>query len=118
MIASCGMRASLVRDHREDRGADEREAEADPVDRRRVRIAAGARQQHRDRRAERGDLREREVDEDDAALDDVHAEIGVDAGQDQAGDERRRQELEDLPDREIAHYLRRPVSLIADAPAG
>ena len=49
--------------------------------------------QQRDRRAERRDLRQREVDEDDAALDDVDAEVGVDAGQDQAGDERRRQEL-------------------------
>ena len=59
-----------------------------------MRIAAGERQQQRDRRAERGDLREREVDEDDAALDDVHAEVGVDAGQDQARDERRREELD------------------------
>jgi hypothetical protein len=69
-----------------------------------MRIAARDRQQQRDRRAERGDLREREVHEDDAALDDVDAEIGVDAGQDQARDERRREEL---PHGEILH---RPTS--------
>ena len=44
--------------------------------------------------AERRDLRERQVDEDHAALDDVHAEVGVNAGQNQAGDERRRQKLQ------------------------
>ena len=58
-----------------------------------VRVAAGDRQQQRDRRAERGDLRQREIDEDHAALDDVDAEIGVNAGQDQAGGEGRRQKL-------------------------
>ena len=82
-------------DRREDRRADEREQEADPVDRRRVRIAAEPRQQDRDRRAERGNLRQREVDEDDAPLDDVHAEVRVDAGDDQAGDERRREKRQD-----------------------
>ena len=60
-----------------------------------MRIAARDRHQQRDGGAERRDLREREVDEDDPALDDVHAQVGVDARQDQAGDERRRQELED-----------------------
>ena len=49
----------------------------------------------RHRRAERRDLRQRQVDEDHAALDDVHAEVGVDAGEDQAGGKRRRQELQD-----------------------
>ena len=57
-------------------------------------IAARERQQQRDRGAERGDLREREVDEDDAPLHDVDAEIGVDAGEDQAGGEGREQEAE------------------------
>ena len=52
---------------------------------------------HGDRGAERRDLREREVHEDDAALDDVQAEIGVDARDDQAGDDRRRQKLKDRP---------------------
>ena len=51
----------------------------------------------RDGRAERGDLRERQIHEDHAAFDDVHAQIGVDAGQNQAGDERRSQELEHRP---------------------
>ena len=46
-------------------------------------------------RAQRRDLRQREVDEDDAALDDVHAEVGVDAGEDEAGDEGGQQQLED-----------------------
>ena len=76
-------------DRRKHERADEGEHQADPVDDRRVRVAVGERQQQRDRRAERRDLRERQVDEDDAALDDVDAEIGVDAGQDQAGDKRR-----------------------------
>ena len=40
-------------------------------------------------RAQRRDLRQRQVDEDDAALDDVDAEVGVDAGEDQASDEGR-----------------------------
>ena len=68
-----------------------------------MRVAARERQQQRDRRAERGDLRERQVDEDDAALDDVHAEVGVDAGEDQAGDEGRREELQDV---EVHRHLR------------
>jgi hypothetical protein len=79
---------------REHERADEREREADPVDDPAVWIAAGNRQQQRDRRAERRDLRERQVHEDDAALHDVHAEIGVDAGEDQTRDERRRQKLQ------------------------
>ncbi len=58
-------------------------------------IAAGKWQQHRHRRAERGDLRQRQVDEDHAAFDDVHAEVGVNTGQDQARDKRRREELQD-----------------------
>ena len=48
-----------------------------------------------DRPAERRDLGEREVHEDDAALDDVDAEIGVDPGQDEARDERGEQDFED-----------------------
>ena len=87
MIASCGMRASCPLIIAKIDRADEREAEAHPVDRRRVRVVALTAQQ-RDRRAERRDLREREVDEDHAALDDVQAEVGVDAGDDQAGGER------------------------------
>ena len=57
----------------------------------RVEVVAG---EQRDGRAERGDLREREVDEDDPALDHVHAEVGVDAGQDEAGQKRAERETE------------------------
>src|SRR6185369_4010754 len=84
-------------DRGKDRGADEREREAGPVDGARMRIAVRPGQQDRHRRAERGDLGEREVDEDDSPLDDVNAEIRVDAGDDQAGHERREQELQDVP---------------------
>ncbi len=52
---------------------------------------------HRNRRAERRDLRQREVDEDHPSLDDVQAEIGVNAGDDQARGDRRRQELQNAP---------------------
>jgi hypothetical protein len=55
-----------------------------------VRIALARRQQQRHGRPQRRDLGEREVDEDHAPLDDVHAEIGVDAGQDQARRKGRR----------------------------
>ena len=80
-----------------------------------MRIAAGQGHQQRDRGAERRDLREREVDEDDAPLDDVHAEVGVDAGQDQAGDERRGQKANDLGESDIWHNRaqRAPVFLMA-----
>ena len=60
----------------------------------RVWIAVRERHQQRDGGAERRNLRERQIDEDDAALDDVHAQIGVDAGEDQAGGERRREKRE------------------------
>jgi hypothetical protein len=79
---------------RKDQRADEGKRQADPVDDGRVRIAVGDWQENANRRAERGDLREREVDEDDAPLDDVHTEIGVDAGQDQARHEWRGEELQ------------------------
>ena len=49
--------------------------------------------------AQRGDLREREVDEDHASLDDVDAEVGVDSRQDEARDEGGEEDLED------AHFL-------------
>jgi hypothetical protein len=74
-----------------------------------VRVPAGERQQDRDRGAERGDLGEREVDEDDAPLDHVHAQVGVYPGEDQAGDERRREKPEDV---EVHGYLA-PVSWMA-----
>ena len=43
----------------------------------------------------------------------MDAEIGVDAGQDQAGDKRRRQELADLAERQVALIV--PVAVF-DAP--
>ena len=42
-----------------------------------------------DRGAERGDLGQGEVHENDPALDDVYAEIGVYSGEDEARDKRR-----------------------------
>ncbi len=81
MIASCGIRARWPRIVEKTAAPMNVNAEADPVDRRRMRIAAGDRQQDGDRRAKRRDLRQRQVHEDDAALDDVHAEIGVNARQ-------------------------------------
>ena len=96
-------------DRREDERAEKGEREADPVDDRRVRIAAGDREQDRDRRAERRNLRQRQIDEDDAALDDVHAEIRVDAGEDQARDERREEERQH---RRVEHHFA-PVFFIA-----
>jgi len=50
----------------------------------------------RDGSAESGDLRQREIDEDHAALDNVHTEIRVDASQDQAGHERSNEKRKNL----------------------
>jgi hypothetical protein len=75
-----------------------------------VRVLVGEGQQQRDGGAERCDLGEREVDEDDAALDHVHAQVGVDAGQDQAGRERRRQEAEDVEVHQRAAFTNRSTS--------
>ncbi len=43
-------------------------------------------------RAQGRDLRQRQIDEDNAALDHVHAEISVNASQDQAGKKRQNEE--------------------------
>src|ERR1043166_2031083 len=56
-----------------------------------MRIAARAWQKNGDRGAKRGNLGEREIDEDDSSLDDVNAEEGVYPGDDPAGYERRGQ---------------------------
>ena len=48
--------------------------------------------EHPHRGAERRNLRERQIYEDHAAFHHVHAKIGVNARQNQAGDERRREE--------------------------
>ena len=83
MIASCGMFASWPLIMAKTSAPRIVNAEAHPVDAGRVRIAAERRHDHGDRRAERGDLRERQIDEDHAALDHVQSEIGMDAGDDQ-----------------------------------
>ena len=75
-----------------------------------MRVAIRDRQQHRDRRTESRNLRQREIDEDDAALHDVDAEIGVDPGENQTRDEGRREKLEN--GREVHGYFA-PVRLIA-----
>jgi hypothetical protein len=53
-----------------------------------MRIAAKCRDEQSERRAERGDLREREVNEDDPSLHDVQSQVRVNAGHDEAGDDR------------------------------
>jgi hypothetical protein len=77
---------------REDRRADDREAERPEVRHRVVQLVSG---QIGHGRAEGGDLGEREVDEDDPPLDHVHAEVGVNPREDQPGrewnDEKRQQ---------------------------
>ena len=84
----------VAANRREHGRADEGEPEADPVDDRRMRIASRDRQQDGDRRAQRRDLRERQIDEDDAAFDDVHAQVGVNTRQNETGDEGRRQKCQ------------------------
>ena len=93
---------ALAADGREHERADEGEREADPVDHRRMGIAVRPRRQQRDGGAERRDLRQRQVDENHAALDDVHAEVGVNAREDQAGRETRQQERQH---RCVEHYF-------------
>jgi len=53
-------------------------------------------QEKRRRRAERGDLSQRDVDEDDLAREDVDAEVGVDAREHQAHEEWRPQDREEV----------------------
>ena len=79
----------VAADGREHRRADEREDQADHVGRRAVRLDPV---QRGDGSAERGDLRQREIDEDDPALHHVNAQVGMNACQNQARDKRRQQE--------------------------
>src|SRR6266403_1805820 len=76
---------------RKDGGAEEREPQADPVGASAVGVHAG---NDGDGGAESGDLREREVHEDDAAFDYVDAEIGVNPGKNQARYKSRKQEFQ------------------------
>ena len=105
---------ALAADHREDRCADEGEQQAHPVHRRRVWVAAGERQQNGNRRPERCNLREGEVDEDNPTFNDVHAQIGMDPGQDQTGDKRRGQEVEDFTYRQPTHGYCVPVCFMVE----
>ncbi len=73
------------------RRSQKRETERIEVSRRRMEIVS---HQVGDGGPERGDLSQRQVHEDDAALDDVNAEIGVDSRQNETGDERRKQQLQ------------------------
>src|SRR4051812_42874098 len=57
---------ALAASRREDERAEERKREADPVHRWCVGVVTRQRRQHRDRGPKRRDLRERQVDEDDA----------------------------------------------------
>ena len=108
MIASWGMRAWRTLTVEKMAAPMNVKTRLDPVDPGPVRVLPREGEQDRDRGAERGDLRERQVDEDDAALHDVDAEVGVDAGQDQAGHEGSGEEPEDV---ECPCYLA-PVSLM------
>src|SRR5467141_4655000 len=86
------MAAAAARES-ENGGAEKGEAEADPVG------AAAVRVHPRDNShdgAQRSDLRESEVHENDASLNNVHAKIGMDAGQNQARQERQNQKRKNL----------------------
>ncbi len=75
---------------REDGGAQKRETQADPVGAAPVRVHP---RQDGDRGPQGGDLRQRQVDENHPPLHYVHAQVGVDAGQDETGHERSREEF-------------------------
>src|SRR5207244_4199389 len=78
---------------REDGRADDREAEGPEVAHAAVDVEAG---QQRHGRPQRGDLGERKVDEDDPPLHHVNAEVGMNAGQDQAGQKRQNEKRKNL----------------------
>src|SRR4029077_6116996 len=77
----------------EDGSTEKSEAEADPVRTAAVGVHAD---DNGDGGAKSGDLREGEIHEDDAALDDVHAEIGVNSGENEARDEGREKKGKNL----------------------
>ena len=81
---------------REQHRGEQRERQRIAVGRRALRRMA---EHERDRRAERRDLREREIDEDDVAGQHLDAEIGVDADQAERHQERRPQQRE-----RVAHH--------------
>src|SRR6266851_7833709 len=77
----------------ENGAAEKGEAEADPISAATMRVHPG---DDGDDGTQRGDLRKGKVHENDASLDDVHAEIGMDAGQNQARQERQNQKRKNL----------------------
>ena len=91
------MHAGQCEDGRADEGESQRPEVADAG----VQIVSG---QEGDRRTERGDLREREVDEDDPSLDNVHSQIRMNAGENEARQKRRDEEHQNI------HYLSAFVS--------
>jgi hypothetical protein len=73
-----------------------------------LKTAARPWEEQRHRGAECGELRQREIDEDHATFDDVHAEISMDASQNETG---RKWRGEKLDDRQIHGVLTaRPLS--------
>ena len=92
-------RAAVHAREREHHRADESEAERKQVGHAGVQVVTS---EVSGGRAQRRDLRQRQIDEDDAALDHVHAQIGVNPGQDETGDKGRRQEVENLRERQVA----------------
>src|SRR6266852_6663207 len=77
----------------ENGGAEKRKAEADPVSAAAVRVHPGDNGYDG---AQRGDLRKGEVHKNNASLDDVHSKIGMDAGENQARQERQNQKRKNL----------------------
>ena len=73
---------------RKNPGAEKREGQADPIGKAPVRVHA---RDHGHSRSQSGDLCESQVNENYSALDDVHAEVGVNARQNEAGDKRQNQ---------------------------
>ncbi len=51
---------------------------------------------HGDSRTERGNLRQREIDENHPPLHHMHAQVGMDASQNQAGNKGRQQKSQSL----------------------
>ena len=103
MKASCGMWASRMRASANRNRPQEGESQADPVGFAAVGIHA---RKDGDGSAQGGDLRQRQVHEDHAALHHVHAQVGVNAGQDQAGQKRQREELKDFHSFIVSRLLR------------
>jgi hypothetical protein len=94
--------------------ADHRREEAGAVRLPRVKLVA---EQERSGCAERGDLGERDVDEDDLARQHVDAEIRVDSGENQAHEERRPQKSQEVGEHwaaRLAESLSQRVHVVVD----